>query len=76
MNTHFSTLSMPLEAAPRASFGAALKSLLSGWFSPQAPAPLPRLVQASRLRAQAYALRGSDHRMAAEMMAAADRHER
>jgi hypothetical protein len=57
---------------------APFAGLLARWTQPTAPSPEGDIAgrAAQRVRAYAFSLRESDPRMAAELMAAADRHER
>jgi hypothetical protein len=76
-----STHSLPSQAFHGGStrdLFAPLAGLLARWTQPTAPAAEDDAVSrdAQRVRAYAFRLSESDPRMAAELMAAADRHER
>lgn len=58
------------------SLGAALHRLLAGWAGRRPPQPIEdRTEQSNRLRAYAESVRTQDPRFAADLFAAADRHE-
>lgn len=68
-------------ARPFAIGGPALPSPLGGWLrslfarAPRAAAPRDRVAEAAKVRAYAMAVRESEPAFAADLFAAADRHE-